>query len=63
MDWQYCFICQLNSDDNLHCPNKSKRKDHGAGYTTISKNMCAFRSMGSIKNYLIKNYLIPNMKH
>ena len=43
IDWSQCILCQkTNQSENLQCPGKSKRTDHGAGYKTLADNLTQF---------------------
>jgi len=49
MDWNLCFICQKNCEENLRCPNNSTRPQiQENGYVTISKNILEFRSLNAM---------------
>ena len=42
IDWKSCILCQGNTYEALVSPANSKRKDIGAGYTSLAHNLTQF---------------------
>ena len=48
IDWNKCMMCQKDSQEILQCPAESKRKDLGAGYISLAKNIKRFEELKSL---------------
>ncbi len=42
VNWSLCCLCQTNDGGEIRCPAKSKRKDIGAGYKSLSDALSQF---------------------
>ena len=47
-DWRRCAICQIDTDEKLTCPGRSKRNDAGIGYEIFAANAVAFSELGEL---------------
>ena len=47
-NWKLCVICQEEKAEPLTCPSKSRRKDVGSGYRSLSENLKEFYDLGQL---------------
>ena len=52
VNWSLCCLCQINGGGEIRCPAKSKRKDRGAGYKSLSNMLSQFKGSMNIPESL-----------
>lgn len=48
INWKLCILCQQEKGESLICPSKSKRKDVGSGYRSLTESMIKFNELGQL---------------
>ena len=48
VNWSLCCLCQTHDSGEIRCPAKSKRKDRGAGYKSLSNALSQFEGSHSV---------------
>ena len=48
MNWNFCDLCEQETEEKLVCSLNSKRKNYGSGYKSFADNLQQFREIGEL---------------
>ena len=47
-NWNFCALCEQETEEKLVCPLNSTRKNYGSGYKSLAHNLQQFREIGEL---------------
>ena len=47
-NWNFCALCEKETEVKLVCPLNSTRKNYGSGYRSLADNLQQFREIGEL---------------
>ena len=47
-NWNFCALCEQETEEKLTCPLKSARKNYGSGYKSLADDLQQFREIGEL---------------
>ena len=47
-NWNFCVLCQLDTNAALECPARSTRPTFGSGYKSLAEHLIQFQSLGCV---------------
>ena len=47
-NWNFCALCEQETEEKLACPLNSTRKNYGSGYKSLADNLQQFREIGEL---------------
>ena len=47
-NWSKCVLCQENASEKRKCPANSNKRNHGAGYIKLQKDLESFYEAGEL---------------
>ena len=48
MNWNFCDLCEQETEEKLVCSLNSTRKNYGSGYKSFADNLQQFREIGEL---------------
>ena len=47
-NWNFCALCEQETEEKLVCPVNDTRKNYGSGYNSLADNLQQFREIGEL---------------
>ena len=47
-NWNFCALCEKETEEELVCPLKSTRKNYSSGYKSLADNLQQFLEIGEL---------------